>query len=195
MVVAAKKLNLSDLDPNAIVPVEEACDFLGISRATIYRLDELKRVRLSPGRVGFRVSDLLEHARRGIDGAPQTDGLTNIWIADRDGMLLPDWFLLLPPMVNTIVRRRPASARASLAFSAELAPAKDWCRMGHRELVLIDYDGLNAIEPMKVIPQEDELVSSKRQLMVTQVHAVVRLTPLFGWLEKIPDGWWAETKQ
>lgn len=190
---------LAARDPNEVVSVEEACEFLGISRPTIYRIDTLTRARLSPGRVGYRVGDLTEHLRLGAGGAAAaTDGVTNIWVDDFGGASLPAWMLELPARINTIVRRKPrtaggtlaASAGGALAFLVELPAAKDWWGTGHRDLVLIDYDGLNAFEPMIILAQEDELIRQEKRLIVTEPFSAVRLLPMFGWQEKMPDGWW-----
>ena len=61
---AALTKHLADQDPDRIVSVIEACRILGISRPTLYRHGGAKpRIRLSPGRVGYRVGDLLKFLR------------------------------------------------------------------------------------------------------------------------------------
>lgn len=186
---------LDGRDANESVSVFEACRFLGISRRTLYRLDSLPRVRLSAGRVGYRVGDLREHARRGLDNRSPYADTANVWIVDKGGELLPDFFLGLPGHINTILRRRPASMATSLAFSAELPPARAWTQRGHRELVIIDFDGLNEIEPMALVAQEDEELfgrgpEGRARILITEPRAIVRLVPLFGWPEQMSSGWW-----
>ena len=56
--------HLADQDPDRIVSVNEACRILGISRPTLYRHGgAMPRIRLSPGRVGYRMGDLLAFIR------------------------------------------------------------------------------------------------------------------------------------
>jgi predicted DNA-binding transcriptional regulator AlpA len=56
--------HLADQDPDRIVSVNETCRILGISRPTLYRHGgAMPRIRLSPGRVGYRVGDLLKFLR------------------------------------------------------------------------------------------------------------------------------------
>jgi predicted DNA-binding transcriptional regulator AlpA len=56
--------HLADQDPDRIVSVNEACRILGISRPTLYRHGgAMPCIRLSPGRVGYRVGDLLAFIR------------------------------------------------------------------------------------------------------------------------------------
>jgi predicted DNA-binding transcriptional regulator AlpA len=56
--------HLADQDPDRIMSENEACRILGISRPTLYRHGgAMPRIRLSPGRVGYRVGDLLKFLR------------------------------------------------------------------------------------------------------------------------------------
>jgi hypothetical protein len=191
----SERVSVSGRDPCEVLPVAEACKVLNISRRTLYRAAGLPRVQLSAGRVGIRVGDVLDHARRGFDRAPAPDGRTNVWVDDFGGALLAEWFLGLPAWINTVVRLKPAASGASLAFSLELPPARSWWAAGHKELLLHDAAGLNVLEPAVLLAHEGEELKrsgerrSRQRIMLTQPHAIVRLTPIFGWPEKMADGW------
>lgn len=180
---------LSKRDPAEVVPVAEACELLDVSRATLYRLDSLPRVRLSPGRVGYRAADLVEYLQRddARDDVPMPK-LSNCWVEEGAGVL-PDFLLSLAPRINTILRRRPIGKEkvAVEPFVVELPRAVDW---GHRDLVVIDAEGLNVVAPTIIIPIEGEQLNSDRNRFIsTQPRALIRIVPVFG-CEKVPDGWW-----
>ena len=142
-----------DRDPDEILTVEDAHRFLGIGRSTLYRLDRLRRVRLSPRRVGYRLGDLLEHQRCGFDDDASPHAMTDCWVDDVGGEILAEHLAKWPGRMNTLVRRRPRRKDASLAFSIELPCAESGAATGTEEFVIIDLDGLNAQEPTVLIAQ------------------------------------------
>jgi hypothetical protein len=174
--------NLADQDPDRIVSVSEACKILGISKPTLYR-HGLARTQLSPGRVGYRVGDLLEHLHsNGGIGSEKFNDFN--FVVVNPGEQSIDTLQGIPRNIRIVQVRRSPSHDANRPATIWLPPAARWG--GHREMIIIDYDGLGAI---KFVPAEGEHIGRQTEWTYLYAYGLARLQPLLS-DESEPDGWW-----
>jgi predicted DNA-binding transcriptional regulator AlpA len=175
--------HLSQQDPDRIVPVAEACGILGIGRSTCYRIS-LPRVQLSPGRVGFRLGDLLQYladnSGNNLAAFEQPTNFATYVPGETDAVKL---FAALDHRVRAIMVRKPTGAFEGATI--HLPPVATWGGgIMSRDLIIIDRDAVGRIE---LVAAEGELVNGRSAFVA---GGSVRLTPLLSADPEQNDEWW-----
>jgi predicted DNA-binding transcriptional regulator AlpA len=180
---------LADRDPDQMISVPETCEFLGVSKPTLYRISGLRRVKLSPGRVGYRVGDVLQYSRdtTGHDlnatGAQQNFA---IFVAGETDAA--EFFATLDRRIRTILVRKPAHGKFSGRATIDLPPAAEWGFWGAaHHLTFIDSDGIGNLH---FVPADGESILGQSEFLYVYALGAIHLKPLLSDQPDQPDGWW-----
>jgi hypothetical protein len=191
-------VRLADRDPDEVVDVAEACTLLGVSRPTLYRNSSLQRVRRSPGRVGYRIGDILELVRAAGDSDVAkivTDGAFesgNCLIRPRGGVWELDVMQLQSESGGALWRVAVCSDDLSApvkSVTLQLPSASAATRMGCKEIRIWDIDGGAGEEPILVLPDGDDRIDGQTRYLIGRSFGKALFVPWVFHDTRMGDRW------